>query len=178
MGVMSAEADVAAFFLSRALILTRSIAIFLQSRNGNVSPRIVVSSVCTSSFGIFDIQEINVHGGSLRIFLKHKNNSSIKISKNVKNTIQQEKKFGLQKLETYSNFQKKITKSKMDIWKFLQKTSLEKKSIVGYGAPAKACTVLNFCGIKNDLLPFTVDVSIEKQGLHIPGTNIPIYLPK
>jgi hypothetical protein len=133
-----------------------------------------------SHFGlsIFDVQEIDVHGGSLRVFLKHKNNSSISISKNVKNKIQQEKKFGLDKLETYSNFQKKIAKSKIDIWKFFQKISLEKKSVVGYGAPAKACTTLNFCGIKNDLLPFTVDVSIEKQGLFIPGTHIPIYSPK
>jgi len=127
---------------------------------------------------IFDIEEFDVHGGSLRLFLKHKNNSDFLVSKKIKNKLENEKKHKLNKIQTYTRFQDQIIKEKIDIWKFFIKAKNENKSIVGYGAPAKATTMLNYCGIKNDFLEYTVDINPNKQNHFLPGTNIPIFSPK
>jgi len=127
---------------------------------------------------IFDLEEYDIHGGSLRLFIKHEKNKKFKISKKISKKIKMEKEFGLNKIQTYTNFQDQIIKTKIDIWKFFIKAKKENKSVVGYGAPAKATTMLNYCGIKNDFLKYTVDINPNKHNLYLPGTNIPIYSPK
>ena len=127
---------------------------------------------------IFDIEEFDVHGGSLRLFLKHNKNKNLKISHKIKEKIEMEKKNELNKIQTYENFQEQVVQTKIDIWKFFSQAKNDNKSIVGYGAPAKATTMLNYCGIKNDFLEYTVDVNPNKQNHFIPGTRIPIFSPK
>ena len=127
---------------------------------------------------IFDVEEFDVHGGSLRLFLKHKNNSNFLVSEKIKKKIENEKKHKLNKIQTYSKFQNQIIQTKIDIWKFFIKVKNENKSIVGYGAPAKATTMLNYCGIKKDFLEYTVDINPNKQNHFLPGTNIPIFAPR
>jgi hypothetical protein len=127
---------------------------------------------------IFDVDEISTHGGSLRIYVKHKENQKVVISENVLNLIKKEKKFGLDKIDTYSNFQEKIELLKQQISKFLVSINKESKTIVGYGAPAKGNTLLNYCQINRDIINYTVDKNIHKQGLFLPGTHIPIESPE
>jgi len=127
---------------------------------------------------IFDIEEVSIHGGSLRIFAKHVENQSVQISQNVSLQISKEEEFGLTKITTYEDFQKFVNKRKMDIREFFIQIKKEKKSIVGYGAPAKGNTLLNYCEIGTDFIEYTVDINPHKQGLHLPGTKIPILAPE
>lgn len=127
---------------------------------------------------IFDIEEYDVHVGSLRLFIKHKKNANFVISQKIKEKTTKEKINKLDKIQTYTNFQNKIIQSKIDIWKFLIDVKKKNKSIVGYGAPAKATTMLSYCGIKRDFLEYTVDINPNKQNHFLPGTNIPIFEPK
>ncbi len=127
---------------------------------------------------IFDVDEISTHGGSLRIYVKHKENQKFEITENVLNLIKKEKKFGLDKIDTYLNFQEKIELLKQQISEFLISINKESKTIVGYGAPAKGNTLLNYCQINRDIINYTVDKNIHKQGLFLPGTHIPIESPE
>jgi|TARA_B110000495_G_C23040940_1_gene624364 hypothetical protein len=133
-----------------------------------------------STYGltIFDVMEQKIHGGSMRIYLKHAANSSIKISSNVTNQIEKEIEYGVNKLDTYMQFQGKIDELKSKIWEFFLEIKKENKTIVGYGAAAKATTLLNYCGIDKNLLPYVVDANPYKQNRYLPGTHIPIYNPK
>ncbi len=124
---------------------------------------------------IFDVKEILVHGGSLRLFLKLKNNSEIKIKENVEKLLKKEEDFGLQKISTYLEFQDKVEKSKKSIQKFFINAKEQGKKIVCYGAAAKGNTVLNFCEITKDDIDYVVDISPHKQEKFLPGTHIPIY---
>ena len=120
---------------------------------------------------IFNAEEINTHGGSLRIYIKK--NKKIKINSNVRKLLQKEEKFGLKKYETYKKFAKKIYKIKEKVVKNITNLKNEKNKIVGYGSPAKATTALNFFGISDE-----IDCIIEdnkfKQGKFLPGMKIPI----
>ena len=127
---------------------------------------------------IFDVEQISTHGGSLRIYVKHEENQKFEISENISNLIKKEKEFGLDKIDTYSKFQEKIELLKYQISKFLVSISKESKTIVGYGAPAKGNTLLNYCQINSDIIKYTVDKNIHKQGLFLPGTHIPIESPE
>ena len=127
---------------------------------------------------IFDVEEISTHGGSLRIFVKHREDKSKKISSNVDNLTKKEIKFGYDNITIYQEFQKNIDKIRDDIKIFFNNAKKKKKVIVGYGAPAKGNTLLNYCKIETKSMKFTVDLSIHKQGLFLPGTHIPIYNPK
>lgn len=127
---------------------------------------------------IFDVNEISTHGGSLRVFAKHKSNKKIKIRTSVKKLINKEKKMGINKIQTYQNFQPKIEKIKKDIQKFFLDSRNMKKKIIGYGAPAKGNTLLNLCKINESDLKFTVDISHHKKGLFLPGSRIEIKDPK
>lgn len=126
---------------------------------------------------LFDVEELSTHGGSLRIYAKHKEDSSKKINERVTNLKQREKAFGLDQLNTYQKFQSKVLKTKENLLKFLQEAKHQGKSVVGYGAPAKGNTLLNFCGVGTDLIQYTVDRSPHKQGRFLPGTHIPIKSP-
>ena len=127
---------------------------------------------------IFDIEEQSIHGGSMRLYLKHTENDSIKISSNVANQIKKEIDYGINELSTYMKFQERVVELKSRIWKFFLDAKSENKTIVGYGAPAKGNTLLNYCGIDKNLLYYTVDINPYKQGRFLPGTEIPIYNPE
>lgn len=126
---------------------------------------------------LFDVEELSTHGGSIRIYGKHKNSVEPVVSERVLSLKAKEKAAGLNKLETYLNFQEQVKATKRKLLRFLIDAKEQGKSIVGYGAPAKGNTLLNYCGIRNDFIDYTVDLSTYKQNLFLPGTHIPIYHP-
>lgn len=123
---------------------------------------------------IFDVQELPTHGGSLRIFAKHQGNASIKATGNVEKLLEKEHTKGLNGLPYYSGFQQKAMKVKMDMLQFLIEQKRNNKTVAGYGAAAKGNTLLNFCGIKNDLIDFVVDANPHKQDKFLPASHIPV----
>jgi 2-polyprenyl-3-methyl-5-hydroxy-6-metoxy-1,4-benzoquinol methylase len=126
---------------------------------------------------IFDVEELNTHGGSLRIFVKHKDNNFEKERKSVKKILEKEKMFGLKKISTYTNFSKEVNSIRKELLNFLHKAKKDKKTVVGYGAPAKGNTLLNFCEINFELIDYTVDISPHKQKMYLPGSHILIKNP-
>lgn len=126
---------------------------------------------------IFEVEELTTHGGSLRIYAKHIEDNTKNISDNVLKIVNKELQLGLNKVETYKSFSEQVKKSKRDILNFLIDTKNQGKQVVGYGAPAKGNTILNYCGIRTDFLDYTVDISPYKQGLYLPGTHIPVLVP-
>jgi len=132
-----------------------------------------------SSFNlvIFDVEELPTHGGSLRVFAKHEDNSIYPKSKNVSKLIQKEIDFGLNKISTYANFSKKVV-VRQKLYDFVTNTKKHGKTMVGYGAPAKASTLLYYCNIGKNFIDYTVDRNPNKQGLYLPGTHIPIKSPE
>lgn len=127
---------------------------------------------------IFDVDELIIHGGSLRIYVKHAENIKIEINQKVNNLLNKEIENGLESLPTYESFSKRVTESKLKIWDFFITAKQNNKKIIGYGAPAKGNTMLNFCGIDKEIMEYTVDISPHKQGLFLPGTHIPIKKPE
>ncbi len=125
---------------------------------------------------IFDVEEITTHGGSLRIYVKHKTNKNFEIKNSVNNLLEKERDFGLKDISTYTNFAKDIKKTRKKIQNFFE--SSRNKKIVCYGAPAKGNTLLNFCNIGSENIEFAVDKNPYKQGMLLPGTHIPIEDPK
>lgn len=123
---------------------------------------------------IFDVEELPTHGGSLRIFAGHAANESLEIAANVENILSKEKKFGLLDLDYYGNFQQKADRVKYDFLAFLIEQKRQGRKIAAYGAAAKGNTLLNYCGVKKDLIDFVVDASPHKQNLFLPASHIPI----
>ncbi len=126
---------------------------------------------------IFDVEELPTHGGSLRIFARHAENDALPISGRVDTLRDQELKFGINKLDTYAAFENNVCETKRKLLEFLIKAKRAGKQVVGYGAPGKGNTLLNYCGIRTDFLDYTVDRSPHKQGRFTPGTRIPILHP-
>ncbi len=126
----------------------------------------------SKGLSIFDVEEIPTHGGSLRIFAKHSDDQNNPILENVEKIIAQEIREGLTTKDYYKNFQKSAKQVKFNFLEFL--LSNKNKKIAAYGAAAKGNTLLNFCGVKNDLIQFVVDASPFKQGKYLPGSHIPI----
>ncbi len=131
----------------------------------------------THSLTIFDVEELPTHGGSIRIYACHTENNSQTISNKVLELRIREKAAGFTNLETYFSFEKQVKETKYKLLDFLIKAKREGKSIVGYGAPGKGNTLLNYCGIRTDFIDYTVDRSPHKQNLFLPGTHIPIFHP-
>lgn len=125
---------------------------------------------------IWNVEELCSHGGSLRIYACH-NNSLRKPLPIVDKILEQELVFGLQKLDTYLTFQSQAEKIKNDFVEFLLAQKKSGKNIAAYGAAAKGNTLLNYAGIKPDLLPFVCDAAKAKQGKFMPGSHIPILSP-
>jgi SAM-dependent methyltransferase len=124
---------------------------------------------------MFDVEEIPTHGGSLRIFAKHKEDSSKEISPRVKGLIQKEKAEGINNLAYYEGFQARVEKIKYDSLSFLIEEKRKGKKIIGYGAAAEGNTLINYCGIKGtDMIEFVVDASPYKQNKFLPGSHIPV----
>ena len=126
---------------------------------------------------IFDVKELPTHGGSLRIFAKHEEDESRSISDSIPNLLGREIEAGLDKADCYFLFGERVKEIKRGILDFFTNTRRAGKSVVGYGAPAKGNTLLNYCGIKTDLLDYTVDLNPYKQNKYLPGSHIPIYAP-
>ena len=123
---------------------------------------------------IFDVQEIPTHGGSLRIYAKHNSDKTKSITSNVQSLLEKEKAFGLTDLAIYQDYQAKAEKVKNDFLAFLIQAKQEGKTVVAYGAAAKGNTLLNFAGIKKDLIAYVVDASPHKQNKYLPGAHIPV----
>ena len=126
---------------------------------------------------LFDVEEIPTHGGSLRIFGRHKEDGEKPVSERVVELRQREIDAGLKRLETYEAFARQVEQTKWALLDFLITAKKSGKTIVGYGAPGKGNTLLNFCGIREDFVDFTVDRNLYKQGKFLPGTHIPIQHP-
>lgn len=126
---------------------------------------------------IFDVEKISVHGGSLRIFVKHAEDPTQPVTQRVTDLLAEEKKFKLNHVETYQKFSADVLRLKHELLDFLLTVKKSGKTIAGYGAPAKANTLLNYCGIFSDFLSFTVDKNPYKQNRYLPGTRIPVLHP-
>jgi SAM-dependent methyltransferase len=127
---------------------------------------------------LFDVEEIETHGGSLRIFARHADNDALPVEPRVVALRQRELNEGFAGLETYAAFAERVRESKRAILEFLIGAKRGGKTIAGYGAPGKGNTLLNYCGIRQDFLDYTVDRSPYKQGKYTPGTRIPILAPE
>jgi hypothetical protein len=126
---------------------------------------------------VFDVERLSTHGGSLRIYASHQNSPRWPRQTSVAALLEEERRAGLDNLSTYSDFSARINATKRDLLSFLIDAKRLGKKIVGYGAPAKGNTLLNFCGVRTDFLEFTVDLSPHKQGMFLPGTRIPVVQP-
>lgn len=125
---------------------------------------------------IYDVEKLQTHGGSLRIYGCHKNNSK-EISKNVTNLLEEEDKFGLNDVDTYKNYAEKVKKTKRNLLSLLIKIKNDGKSIVAYGAAAKGNTLFNYCGISRDFIDYSVDLNPHKQNTFLPGSHIEVKSP-
>jgi C-methyltransferase C-terminal domain/Methyltransferase domain len=127
---------------------------------------------------LFDVEEIAPQGGSLRIYARHDDDAHHAVGPRVAELRDREIAAGLTTIARYQRFAEQVYRSKRDLLHFLIEARWMGRTVVGYGAPAKGNTLLNFCGIKTDLLAYTVDVSPHKQGRLLPGTRIPIHAPE
>jgi 2-polyprenyl-3-methyl-5-hydroxy-6-metoxy-1,4-benzoquinol methylase len=123
---------------------------------------------------LFDVDEIPTHGGSLRIYAKHKEDSTKEITQNVAIVLKKEADKGMNGLSYYDNFQQKALQVKLDITSFLIEQKRAGKKVAAYGAAAKGNTLLNYCGIKNDLIEYVVDANPHKQDKWMPASHIPV----
>jgi SAM-dependent methyltransferase len=126
---------------------------------------------------LFDVEELPTHGGSLRIYGCHRDEAARPIGPRVEALRQREIDDGFATLARYRDFGDRVVATKRQILSFLIDAKQRGKKVVGYGAPGKGNTLLNFCGIRTDFLDFTVDANPYKQGKFTPGTRIPILAP-
>lgn len=126
---------------------------------------------------LFDVEELPTHGGSLRIYARHRDDTSKPVEKRVFELRQREDRAGFGNLQHYLSFAGQVSRTKRKLLRFLVEAKENGKSVVGYGAPAKGNTLLNYCGVRTDFLDYTVDLSPHKQGQLLPGVRIPIYPP-
>ncbi len=126
---------------------------------------------------LFDVEEVPTHGGSLRIYGRHTENTSLPITERVNELRAREINTGYTDLNFYSQFKEKVINTKQKFLDFIKKAKTEGKTIAGYGAPAKGNTLLNYCTVGTESIAYTVDRNIHKQNLFLPGTHIPIFAP-
>jgi hypothetical protein len=126
---------------------------------------------------LFDVEELSTHGGSLRIYACHGEDESHPVTQRVAELRNRELAAGFTTLAAYASFHEQVKATKRNLLAFLIQAREQGKKVVGYGAPGKGNTLLNYCGILSDFLDFTVDRNPYKQGMFLPGTHIPIYHP-
>lgn len=126
---------------------------------------------------LFDAKFQEVHGGSMRFYIKRKSNSSINISDNVNNLLKKERDIGIDSGKAYNDFNSRVQKNKNELISLLKKLKSEGKRIVGYGAASKGVIITNFCNITPELVGYISDNTPAKQGLYYPGVHIPIVHP-
>ncbi len=123
---------------------------------------------------IFNIEHTKTHGGSNRYYIKKRTNTHLKINKNVLKNFKQEKKYGLNKFITYKNFAQKVNASRLKLKKIFRNIKAKNERIIGYGATAKSCTVLNYCNLGKNEIEFFYDTTSFKINKYLPGTKIKI----
>jgi len=123
---------------------------------------------------LFDVEEIPTHGGSLRIYAKHKEDKTKEISTNVAALLKKEEDKGMNALSYFNNFQQKALKVKIDLLNFLITQKNAARRIAAYGAAAKGNTLLNYCGVRNDMIEYVVDANPHKQGKFLPASHISV----
>ncbi len=126
---------------------------------------------------LWDVEELGTHGGSLRIFGCHADNHDRPLTARAWEMLEREQALGVDDLATYADFGNRVAQIKRDLLSFLIDARNRGRTVVGYGAPGKGNTLLNYCGIRTDLLDYTVDRSPAKHGRYLPGTHIPVYQP-
>src|SRR5262249_54012517 len=126
---------------------------------------------------MFDIEELPTHGGSLRVYACHRDSTAQLDTPNIARLLEAEGRFGITNADTYARFAGRVQHTKHGLLEFLIRAKADGKKIVGYGAPGKGNTLLNYRGIRTDFLDFTVDRNPLKQGKYTPGTRIPILAP-
>lgn len=127
---------------------------------------------------LFDVEELPTHGGSLRIYGRHANDPTKPITERATELLAREKAAGFETLNCYLDFAEQVKETKRKLLEFLIGVKRRGKTVVGYGAPGKGNTLLNYCGIRTDFIDYTVDRNPYKQGKFLPGTHIPIYDPQ
>jgi len=127
---------------------------------------------------LFDVEELPTHGGSLRIYARHAEDRVKEVSDRARELHSREIEQGFDRLQTYASFDQQVKETKRRILSLLIDIKRSGKSIAGYGAPGKGNTLLNYCGIRQDFLDFTVDRNPYKHGKYTPGTHIPILDPR
>lgn len=127
---------------------------------------------------LFDVEELPTHGGSLRIYARHSDDSTKPVMPRVKALRTREEMSGFGNLERYLSFSGQVIETKCNLLEFLIEAKRQGKTVIGYGAPAKGNTLLNYCGVRTDLMSYTVDLSPHKQGHLLPGVRIPIHAPE
>lgn len=125
---------------------------------------------------IYNIEQLPTHGGSLRIWGCHEQDNK-QISTQVNHVLSQEKKFGLEKIETYTSYNTKVVDTKHKLRQLLNDIKSKGNKIVAYGAAAKGNTLLNYCEVGKNIIDYVIDKSPHKQGKFLPGTHIPIVAP-
>ena len=126
---------------------------------------------------LFDVKELDTHGGSIRVYACHAHSKAHAESLAVKELEEREIAKGYRKADHYLGFARRVEETKRRLLAFLIQAKNENKQVVGYGAPGKGNTLLNYCAIRADFLDYTVDRNPHKQGTYTPGTRIPIYDP-
>jgi hypothetical protein len=126
---------------------------------------------------LFDVEEIPTHGGSLRIYARHAGDQTHPVTPAVGQLRTRERDLGLETAAYYESFAERVKETKRKLLAFLIDAKRAGARVVGYGAPGKGNTLLNYCGIRTDFLEYTVDRSPHKQGKFLPGTHIPIHAP-
>jgi len=127
---------------------------------------------------LVDVEELPTHGGSLRIYARHAGPDAPEASPAVHALLEREADLGVSTLEFYAPFAERVERTKRRLLSFLIEAREAGKTVAGYGAPGKGNTLLNYCGIRTDLLAYTVDRSPMKQGTFLPGTRIPVFAPE
>ena len=135
------------------------------------------SVLATAGLRVVDVDELDTHGGSLRVYARPEEIGG-EPTERVKAVLAAEEAAGLHTVQGHEGFAPAVLKIKTDLLGFLLTAASEGRSVAGYGAPGKGNTLLNHCGIRSDLLSYTVDRSPFKQGKFLPGTHIPIYAPE
>ena len=125
-------------------------------------------------FEIFDVEQLETHGGSLRVFIKHKENENIAVETAVDTLLNEELKLGVNKIDFYKGFQEKAIDIKNKFLLYIIGEKQKGKSIIGFGAAAKGNTFLNYCGLKSDTIECIVDDTPIKQGKYLPQSHIPV----
>ncbi|HZH39643.1 MAG TPA: methyltransferase C-terminal domain-containing protein, partial [Gemmatimonadales bacterium] len=127
---------------------------------------------------LFDVEELPTHGGSLRIYGRHREDASKPVSGRVEELRAREQRAGVDTVAYYRSFGAQVEETKRALLDFLIDVKRQGKRVAGYGAPGKGNTLLNYCGVGKDFLDFTVDRNPHKHGKYLPGTHIPILPPE